>query len=142
MIKIVSAKLGSARLGGALVAVCALALASAQAADAPKPDADSPELAKYSRTGQYETCLTNHQIRNIRILNRKQILFEMNGPESYLAEPEHCPGLSKSLALAYDATIDRLCNTTIIHLLDTSSPVPQRGTCGIERFEKLAKKPG
>ena len=140
--RLASARLGSARLGGALVAACTLALASAHAADPPKPDADSPELGKYTRTGHYETCLTNHQIQNIRILNRKQILFEMYGQDAYLAEPEHCQGLSKNLALGYDASLDQLCNTTIIHLLDTSSPVPQRGTCGIDRFEKLEKKKG
>ena len=128
-----------ARMGAALVAASTLALAAAYAADAPKPDA--PELANYTRTGKYQTCLTNHAIRQIRILNNHQILFEMNGRDRYLAEPEHCPGLSKNLALAYDATIDQFCNTTIIHLLDTSSPVSQRGTCGIERFEKLEKKP-
>lgn len=113
----------------------AMPLTSALAADKP-----APELEKYNRTGQYETCLTSHRIRETRILNDKQILVTMNGGDAYLAEPKSCPGLSKGLALSYDATIDQLCNTTIIHLLDTSSPVPARGSCGIERFEKLEKK--
>lgn len=113
----------------------ALPLAPALAADKP-----APELDKYNRTGQYETCLTSHQIRETQILNSKQILFKMNGGDAYLAEPKSCAGLSRNLALSYDATTGQLCNTTIIHLLDTSTPVPARGTCGIERFEKLEKK--
>ena len=64
----------------------------------------------------------------------------MNGDRAYLAEPKSCPGLSRNLALSYDATTGQLCNTTIIRLLDTSSPVSSRGSCGIERFEKLEKK--
>ena len=113
----------------------AIPLSSAFAADKP-----APELEKYNRTGQYETCLTSHQIRETRILNDKQILVTMTGGDAYLAEPKSCAGLSRNLALSYDATTGQLCNTTIIHLLDTSSPVPSRGTCGIERFEKLEKK--
>ena len=113
----------------------AIPLTSVFAADKP-----APELEKYNRTGQFETCLTNHQIRETQILNSRQILVKMNGGTAYLAEPKSCPGLSRGLALSYDASQDQLCNTTIIRLLDTSSPVASRGSCGIERFEKLEKK--
>lgn len=130
--------LGRLALGVAVAGI--FGLASACASDRPKSE-DAPELANFKRTGKYETCLTSNRIDRIRILNRKQILFEMIGKDYYLAEPEHCPGLSKSLALSYDATINQLCNTTIVHLIDPGSPVPQRGTCGIDRFEKLEKKP-
>ena len=115
-----------------------VAAAASFAAD--KPPADAPELAKYNRTGKYETCLVNHQIQNIRILNSRQILFEMYGGGAYLAEPQHCPALSPGLALAYDATIDEFCNTTIVRLIDPGTPVMERGSCGIDRFEKLEKK--
>lgn len=117
-----------------LLAAATLVLTSTHAAD------EAPALKNHLRTGKYEHCLTNHRINDIRILNDHQILFSMTGGEAYLAEPKHCSGLSKGLALAYDATLDELCNTTIVHLVDPSSPVPQRGTCGIDRFEKLKQK--
>lgn len=119
--------------------IAALAIA-APLTSALAEDKPAKELEKYNRTGQYETCLTSNRIRETQILNDKQILFRMNGDEAYLAEPKNCPGLSRNLALSYDASINQLCNTTIITLLETSSPVPSRGSCGIERFEKLEKK--
>ena len=127
-------------ISAALLGFGAFALAAAYAADTTKT-ADPPELAKYNRTGKFENCITNHQISSMRILNKKQILIEMHGGGvDYLAEADHCPSLNRNLTLVYDATIDELCNTTIIHLADVSSPVSQRGTCGIDRFERLEKK--
>lgn len=120
-----------------LIAAVAFALPLTSALAEEKP---AKELQKYNRTGQYVTCLTSHQIRESQILNSTQILFKMNGGDAYLAEPKSCSGLSRNLALSYDATTGQLCNTTIVHLLDTSSPVPTRGSCGIDRFEKLEKK--
>jgi hypothetical protein len=120
-----------------LIAALAISMPLTSALAEDKP---AKELEKYNRTGQYETCLTVNRIRETQILNNKQILFKMNGDETYLAEPKSCPGLSRGLALSYDATINQLCNITTITLLDASSPVPSRGSCGIERFEKLEKK--
>jgi len=130
----------SARIGAAVAVACGLTLASAWAADAPKTE-DAPELANYTRTGKYELCLTNNRIRQIQILNRKQILIYMNGNETYLVEPSYCAGLSKGLAVSYDASLNKLCNTSIVNLLDPGSPVPSRGGCSFDKFEKLEKKP-
>jgi len=120
-----------------LIAALAIVMPMASAVAEVKP---AKELEKYNRTGQFETCLTNNRIRETQILNSKQILVKMNGDEAYLAEPKSCPGLSRGVTLSYDASLNQLCNTTIIRLLDTSSPVSSRGSCGIERFEKLEKK--
>jgi hypothetical protein len=123
-------------VGGAL-ALAMLALVSASTAA--EGSGDAPALAAYKRTGVYERCLATRQIQSSRILNRRQILFEMTGGRAYLAEPD-CPGLSPDLALAYDATSGQLCNTTIIRLLELGTSIPERGSCGIERFEKLEKR--
>jgi hypothetical protein len=124
----------------AVMGFSAFALVAAHAADAPK-SGDPPELANYTHTGKFETCITNHQIDNMRVLNKKQILIEMRiGHGAYLAEAEHCPTLGRDVTLVYDATIDQFCNTTIIRLVDASAPAMQRGSCGIDRFEKLEKK--
>ncbi len=98
--------------------------------------------AGFIRTGQLESCIMANRIRQSRILNKNQILFEMHGGDTYLNEPPNaCTNLRKSYALVYDVTVDKLCNTTIVHLSDPSSPVSERGPCGIGRFEKLEKAP-
>ena len=108
---------------------------------AAKDDGDAAALAKYDRTETFENCLDIQRIQSARILNSRQILFEMNGDKVYLNEPEHCPSLSKSLALAYDATTGQLCTTTIVHLVDTGAGGGNRGSCGLAKFQLLTKKP-
>jgi hypothetical protein len=130
----------SARIGATLTVAFGLQLASAFAADTPKTE-DAPELAQYKRTGKYELCLVNNRIKQIQILNRKQILIYMYGSEAYLVEPSYCGGLQKGLAFTYDASLNKLCNTTIVNLVDPGSPVPSRGGCSFDKFEKLDKKP-
>jgi len=112
---------------------------SAPALAADRQDAEI--LAGFARTGEYENCLRVQQIESSRILNRHQILFEMKGSKTYLSEPDSCPGLSKSLALAYDATTGELCTTTIVHLIDAGSAAGGRGTCALSKFQRLSKKP-
>jgi hypothetical protein len=102
--------------------------------------ADSPALKNFERTGEFETCLPSNRINYSRILNKRQILFEMTGGEVYLNEPNACPGLSTSYALVYTANPNHLCNTTVVRLIEPGSPAPERGGCGLSRFEKLKKK--
>lgn len=123
-------------IAAALAAGLGLALPAAFAAGG---GADTP--AGYTRTGTFETCIRTPDIKTSRILNDRQILFEMAGGEAWLNEPKNCPALSKSLALAYDATTGQLCTTTIVTLIDPGSSVESRGACGLEKFEKLEKTP-
>lgn len=123
--------------GLAAAGILAYAAAAKEEGSAP---ADAPALKSYERTGTFETCLDSNRIRYSRILNNHQILFEMTGGEVYLNEPLACPGLNKSYALVYTANPNHLCNTTVVTLIEPGSPVPQRGGCGLGRFEKLKKK--
>jgi len=123
--------------------VCALAFIGAaglaRAEEAKKPDA--PELANYEHTGKRQSCIYVHQIDSTEILNNHQILFHMHGHQTYLAEVESCPQLSRGIALRYEVTNDQLCTSTIIHLFDAGEPAPERGACGVTDFELLNKKP-
>jgi hypothetical protein len=64
----------------------------------------------------------------------------MTNDDVYLNEPVACPGLNDFLTFSYDATINKLCNTSIVRLVDPSSDVPSRGACNLGKFEKLKKK--
>ncbi len=98
-----------------------------------------PELAGYTRTGEMTNCIYSRQLEQVKILNGKQILFEMTGSRYYLNEPKSCPTLRKRYALKYDATIGQLCNTTIVTLLDTASGIHNQGSCGLSQFERVEK---
>ncbi len=107
----------------------------------PAAAADKAPVEGYTRTGETTNCLTVNRIQQSRILGENQILFEMLGGDRYLSEPENCH-LRKTYALKYDATINQLCTTTIVTLLDVSGGGPAiMGGCGLAPFEKLAKAP-
>jgi hypothetical protein len=105
----------------------------------PAAASDKAPLDGYTRTGETSNCLMINRIQNTRILSKTQILFEMLGNEDYISEPENC-NLRKTYALKYDATINQLCTTTIVTLLDPGAGGPtQVGSCGLAPFEKLTK---
>ncbi len=108
-------------------------------AAAKQADGEKPELAGYTRTGQMSTCIYARQIEQVKILNGKQILFEMTNGRYFLNEPEHCPTLRKRYALKWDATTGQVCNTTIVTLLEPSAGLHHQGACGLAKFERVEK---
>lgn len=118
-------------------AVTGLLLGSA--ADAAERPADLAAPAGYVRTGETTDCLVNSRIRSSRILNRHQILFEMQGGKTYVSEPGNC-NLRRSQALSYRVTSNELCTTTIVTLIETGSSVAHQGSCILAPFERLEKK--
>ena len=124
-----------ARAAASVLAWSVLALGIAGAAPAAREDAK--ELDAYARTGETKSCLSARSIRSARILNRHQILFEMQGGQRYLNEPMHCLGMRKSQALSYELTTGSLCSLTIIRLIDPSSPSWEQGACGLDEFQTL-----
>jgi hypothetical protein len=106
---------------------------------APAAAEDKAPIEGYTRTGETENCLTINRIKESRILGKNQILFEMLNNDRYVSEPENC-NLRKSYTLKYDATINELCTTTIVTLLDNGGGgLMNAGGCGLAPFEKLAK---
>jgi hypothetical protein len=96
-------------------------------------------LVGFTRTGEMTNCIYSRQLDQVKILNKKQILFEMLNGKYYLNEPTSCPSLRKRYALKYDSTIGQICTTTIVTLLDTGSGLHYQGACGLGKFEKVEK---
>ena len=119
-----------------MLAVSVLATAGGWADEA---GADAPALAGYTRTGHFESCLNSHLIRSSKLLSKQQLLFQLASGGAYLAEA-NCSSFSTDYAISYDATPGKLCNSTVVLLIEPGSGVRTRGTCSIERFEKLEKK--
>ncbi len=125
------------------IAACAALIAAAlsPAAGAAEPEPDAPELAAWTRTGETETCIRVRDIRDVDVLNRHQVLFNMRGGRAFLSEPKGCAGLRKDSALAYEVTVGQLCTSTIVRIIEPGSAIPVRSACGLGAFQRLAKKP-
>jgi hypothetical protein len=100
---------------------------------------ETPALAGFTRTGEMSNCINSRQLDQVKILNKTQILFEMQNGRYYLNEPKSCPTLRKRYALKYDATIGQICSTTIVTLLDTAAGIHYQGSCGLGQFQKVEK---
>jgi len=121
-----------------IIALTSAVAAGAAFAGEAKKD-ETPELVGYTRTGEMENCIYARQLDQVKILNSKQIIFEMTNGRYYLNEPKSCPTLRKRYALKYDASIGQICSTTIVTLLDTAGGIPYQGSCGLGKFEKVEK---
>ena len=126
------------RIAAVIVLAGLAALAPAYASETKK---EAPELAGFVRTGQLESCLSTTRLDSTKILNGDQILFRMKGGDTYLNEPDGCPGLNKHSALSYEVHANQICNTTIVTLIEPAGTgASVRGSCGLSKFEKLEKK--
>lgn len=87
-------------------------------------------------TGEAQSCINRAFIRNTRVRSDRVIDFEMRGGEVYRnVLTSDCPRLGFERAFTYDTSINQLCNTEIIYVLEQIAGVPQRGAgCGLGQF--------
>jgi len=103
------------------------------------------ELMKtYEKTDTVESCVQLNRIDQTRILDKKNILFEMDNRTRYLNTlPHNCPGLTPYRAISYKTSINQLCSTDIITVFEPGLPAPNSyGSCGLGKFTLLKKKEG
>jgi hypothetical protein len=96
-------------------------------------------LAGYQRTGKLEDCIPTSRIAAVRIIGKRQILFDMLGGDDYLNEPAHCVALEKTDTLVYERWVEPLCTPQAIDVRTRGSAVPSRGPCYLAKFERLEK---
>jgi hypothetical protein len=123
-----------------ILAIAITALAFTGAAHA-KGMSKEEVLAKYERTGELQNCVPLQSIKSTDILDDQTILFKMKGKGAYLNElPYKCPQLKWQDAFSYKTSVNQLCNTDIITVIDTATP-QRLASCGLGKFEKLNEKP-
>ena len=123
-----------------ILALAITSLAFTGAAHAAKMSKDEV-LSKYERTGETQNCIPLNSIDSSDILDDKTILFKMKGKGAYLNElPYQCPQLKSQDAFSYKTSVNQLCNTDIITVIDTTTP-QRLASCGLGKFEKLNEKP-
>ncbi len=128
-----------------ITSLCALgALSTAAWAMAETSERQPPEeLAKYTVTGETESCLSLTSIRQSKPLDDYNILFMTRGGDTYLNQlSSRCSGLGFEKSFTYATSLNKLCNTDIIRVISTGGGGTfTRGSCGLGTFEKVEEKP-
>lgn len=117
---------------------------AAYAADNAKKDREPPdELSNYEETGDVELCIRLNRIRSTKALDDYTILFRMRGsnPKYYVSKLKHrCPRLKFEDSFSYRTSLNSLCNTDIITVLDTGAGgIRPQASCGLGKFHALKK---
>lgn len=100
-------------------------------------------MKTYEKTDKVEACIPLRSIHQTRILDKTNILFEMDNGRRYLNTlPVNCGGLTPYRAISYRTSLSQLCNTDIITVFEPGQPAPNSyGSCGLGKFTELKKKP-
>ena len=130
------------RLYGTMVVGLALALATAaQAKTTAERLADFE--ASFERTGEMETCLLLHRIRDTRVIDGRHILFRTGVSRYYLNTlPYACSSLAVHRGFVIDQQLTKLCDVDWITVIQ--GPPDRQGHfqgpgCGLGRFERVEK---
>lgn len=86
--------------------------------------------------GGDKRCIQIIQISNSRILDNRNILFEMSlGPDYLNTLPNACPGMGRNKAIMFVTSLSELCDLDMITVLDQVGGGFMRGaTCGLGKF--------
>lgn len=116
----------------------ALGLALPALALADKPEANpNIKLA----TGEPERCLGITRIKELKILDKRNVLFYTTSNEVYLNDLSRpCPGLRPRDTVMYRTSLHELCNVDIITVLDDVGSGYMPGTsCSLGSFYPISK---
>lgn len=85
-------------------------------------------------------CLNLNNIKQMTILDKQHIVFDMSGGKHYLNTlPYSCSGLHRSSAIMYRTSLNKLCDLDIITVLDDVGPgFRPLNSCGLGRFEAIS----
>ena len=89
--------------------------------------------------GEPKRCVSLMQIRNIDIVDNRNIVFHMTGDVNYLNElPYACPGLRKGTPIMYRTSQSELCNVDVITVLDyVGSEFRPGASCGLGMYRSV-----
>ena len=120
----------------ATLAAASIAAASCAPVD-PETRAD-PALAgpPVKVLGEARSCIQRSNIRNSRVRSDQVIDFEMRGGKVYRSTlPNRCPRLGFEEAFSYNTSINQLCSTEIIYVVENfGGQIRQGAGCGLGRF--------
>ena len=91
-------------------------------------------------TGEPERCLGITRIKEMKILDKRNVLFYTSGNGVYLNDlPRPCPGLNRHDTVMYKTSQHELCNVDIITVLDdVGSGFMPGPSCGLGLFYPIS----
>ncbi|MFC3051596.1 hypothetical protein [Kordiimonas pumila] len=125
-------------VAGVMVAGLSGSLYADETPTPPEPTKLDKALDGYTRTGEMKRCLSPSRIRQTRVVDDNNIIFEVSGREKYLNTlPHKCSSLGFHEAIAYEVRGGFLCSGDIFRVID-STPIPGP-SCQFGQYEKLEK---
>ena len=77
-------------------------------------------------------CISVHRVRNTRVLDGQNIVFELSGKEAYVNHlPRSCPSLGFEKRFAFSSRISQYCDTDTITVITNMG---RGATCGLGKF--------
>ena len=121
--------------GWALAALCGIVGVMPLAIEAEESEVDMD-------SENSQRCVNMARIRNVDIIDRQTLLFEMSGDKVYLNQlPNPCPGLNRDSVLLYRMQMNRLCRLDLITVLESFGRGFMPGaTCGLGNFSRLSEQ--
>jgi hypothetical protein len=124
--------IAAAALGCSLVA-----LAPAQAS--PRSDRNAAAIAAAKPAGAPIDCVQLNQIRETRVRSDKIIDFYMKNNKVYRNTlPGSCPQLGFEESFSYKTSINQLCSTDIITVLQNAGGLRRGASCGLGAFQPVS----
>lgn len=126
-----------------ITAASSFALADESPADKAPADRKSDpvmEATKSMATGEAERCLGITRIREMKVLDNRNILFYVRPDQVYLNTLDRaCGGLSRYKTVSYKTSLHELCNVDIITVLDDVGGSFMPGaSCGLGEFYPIS----
>lgn len=127
------------RLSTILVGVAALVACTSSVASG----GGKKEIPAVKETGAAVDCLQTFQIRESRVRSDQVIDFRTNGKKWYRNTlPYSCPSLGFEERFSYKTSINQLCSTDIITVLQSAgSGLSQGASCGLGKFQPVELLP-
>ena len=114
-----------------------IAIATTMLAATPGAARDGSDVPAATPTGESRNCLPLTLIRETHVRSDQVIDFEVSGGQIYRNTlPRRCPRLGFEERFGYRTSLNQLCSTDIITVLDTS-PGVVGPSCGLGRFQPV-----
>lgn len=126
------------------VGICALTLlclTSPFSLAEDKPDT-AMEATQKMATGDAERCLGITRIRDMDVLDSRNILFRTRPDQVYLNTlPRSCGGLTRFKTISYKTSLHELCDVDIITVLnDVGGGYMPGASCGLGKFYPISNE--
>lgn len=102
--------------------------------------ADEPAADPAAAEATARTCIPIIQIRQNEFPDDSTIVFRMRGGHDYVNHlPHRCFGLKFERGFSYTTSLNRLCNTDIIHVIHQGGGGAIGSSCGLGLFAPIAR---